>query len=266
MNSNSYFEIGSSHLICQDYALSGRSGDGGLQYGIISDGCSSSKHSEVGAQILSFVAKYCVTLLYPRMDFLGETLRDFIIDRVEKLRALYGLPEEALDATLFIVIYADGFWSVFGWGDGTVIIEKPFGVVNIEMIEYKQNAPYYLSYLRNCDRKERYMKEFNDNNIIQSSYGTLSTPSKVERHVEAPFFYSTADDEIKSITVCSDGISSYIDEFANPVGIFKMAHEFIGFKRTNGEFVKSNMMFLKRKMEREGIQHYDDISCATVTL
>jgi len=56
MNADSYFEIGSTHLVCQDYALSGLYKD--MCYGIVSDGCSSAENSEIGAQILCHGARY----------------------------------------------------------------------------------------------------------------------------------------------------------------------------------------------------------------
>ena len=60
MISDSYFEIGNTHMVCQDYALNGSSPDNRLHYSIVSDGCSSSKHSEIGAQILCHVAQDCI--------------------------------------------------------------------------------------------------------------------------------------------------------------------------------------------------------------
>lgn len=64
MNSDCYFEIGHSHTICQDYALTGKINDV-LSYAIISDGCSSSPLVDVGARLLAHSAKeYLITRLF----------------------------------------------------------------------------------------------------------------------------------------------------------------------------------------------------------
>jgi hypothetical protein len=57
---DSYFEIGNTHEVCQDYALSGKLNDN-LYYAIITDGCSQS-HKEcgevdLGARVVAYAAR-----------------------------------------------------------------------------------------------------------------------------------------------------------------------------------------------------------------
>jgi len=50
MNDDSIFTIGKTHRICQDYAHTGNKN--GMFYAILSDGCSSSEHTDLGSRIM----------------------------------------------------------------------------------------------------------------------------------------------------------------------------------------------------------------------
>ncbi len=52
MSSDSFFTIGKSHDICEDYACNGVFNDE-IAYVIVCDGCSSSTHTDFGSRILS---------------------------------------------------------------------------------------------------------------------------------------------------------------------------------------------------------------------
>ena len=55
MNTDCYYEIGHSHIFCEDYALAGIVNN--IGYAIVSDGCSSSDNVDVGARVLAHIAK-----------------------------------------------------------------------------------------------------------------------------------------------------------------------------------------------------------------
>ena len=100
MNSDSYFEIGNTHQICQDYALSGNYKD--MYYSVVSDGCSSAEHSEIGAQILCHVARYNLQLHYDlfvegvKQTTMMSLLGNSILRRADELRKLYPISRDAL--------------------------------------------------------------------------------------------------------------------------------------------------------------------------
>ena len=55
MKIDSAFQIGKTHDICEDFALTGTK-NSIVPYTIVSDGCSSSPLTDVGSRILSFAA------------------------------------------------------------------------------------------------------------------------------------------------------------------------------------------------------------------
>ena len=157
MNSDSYFEIGSTHLVCQDYALSGSFKD--MHYGIVSDGCSSAEHSEIGAQILCHVARYNIQLYYDLFfsvedQVIQTLLGNSILKRADELRKLYPIVPNALEATLLIMIAKGDQACAFGWGDGYVLLHVD--TLSYKKISYPEtNAPFYLSATR-----EDYINKF----------------------------------------------------------------------------------------------------------
>ena len=105
------------------------------------------------------------------------------------------------------------------------------------------------------------------NNLNKSTSYIFNNYNDIEgrdtyREYSEYFYYHFCN--IQSVTICSDGINSYIDKDSNEIDFQNTCSEYTGFKRMNGDFVKSNMLFLKKKMEKQLITHYDDISCATI--
>ena len=62
MNKDSFFKIGSTHNICQDYAISGRDEHYKVDYAIISDGCSGAEDTDIGSRLVSLIAKQNISL------------------------------------------------------------------------------------------------------------------------------------------------------------------------------------------------------------
>ena len=61
INVDHYMTIGSSHQVCEDYIISGTEP---FPYIILSDGCSSSKDTDIGARILAQCAKNYLTTFH----------------------------------------------------------------------------------------------------------------------------------------------------------------------------------------------------------
>ena len=65
MNEDCYFEIGHSHTICEDYALTGKINEN-LSYAIVCDGCSASDTVDLGARILAHTAREYLISYYQK--------------------------------------------------------------------------------------------------------------------------------------------------------------------------------------------------------
>ena len=271
MNSDSYFEIGSTHLVCQDYALSGNFKD--IYYGIVSDGCSSAEHSEIGAQILCHVARYNIQLycdlFFSVEDRVMQTLLgNSILKRADELRKCYPIVPNALEATLLIMIAKRDQACVFGWGDGYVLLHVDNQTLSYQKISYPEtNAPFYLSATR-----EEYLNKFGSGMIVKYTIGTLlhgecdgDIPSFRLETFDTPFYQkylqlSSGD----SLTIMTDGLGQYQNDLKKPVPDIDIMPLIVDYPNVQGAFAQRTMNFLKRDLLKKNWSHLDDIGLATI--
>jgi len=281
---DSYYEIGGAHIVCEDYALHGQFKE--MEYVIVSDGCSTAEHTEIGSQMLCHVAKYYLSLFYStgifdecQLHTIAALLGNSILRKADELRKLYPITQKALEATLLIAVRIGLKTYAFGWGDG-VFIEKykniddgseNFRVVNFE---YPSNAPYYLIYDRERYADAMTKKGIDEPKVIYNIYQSNMDPHWDIGRADFDQIYmyeyedvslnSGSRDYLQSITICSDGISSYKDDEKNLVDLLTIVPEFSTFKSVEGEFVKRRMQFLKRTCQQKEWTHYDDVSNGTI--
>jgi hypothetical protein len=269
MNSDSYFEIGNAHQVCQDYALAGNYKD--MYYGIVSDGCSSAEHSEIGAQILCHVAQYNLQLHYDlfienvKKTTLMSLLGNSILRRADELRKLYPISKDALQATLLVaVLINEKIWE-FGWGDGYFIYKSgdlAFPWV-IKKIDYpKTNAPFYLS-----TDQQFYINKFGGDSVVKrTTFSSISMDTKVEE--DSPFYTPFCSMSIlkpgDTVSIMTDGLGQYLDRDKKPITDLTMVPLIIDYPSTEGVFVERTMNFLKKDLTRKGWTHADDIGIATI--
>ena len=77
MKADAYFEIGATHLVCQDYALAFANNE--YAYAIVSDGCTSSPNTDIGARLISVIAKDAINYLYQRGHYDIATSSEHVI-------------------------------------------------------------------------------------------------------------------------------------------------------------------------------------------
>lgn len=296
MNTDSHFEIGNTHHICQDYAFSGSYGkEGQYSYAIVSDGCSASgKYQPVdfGARLIAHSYAHQLRINNGEMFRIDDSLsRLDDLDKIIQIKYMlnimakmslgncgyevYGLDQCVLDCTLLTLV-SDGvklFYSIFG--DGTVVIrtEKRLHVIDIE---FESGAPFYLSYLLDRDRMSRYVQEFGDQKsfnrttynleedgcIQDNFFGTVGA-GETEGQLFIPCPYG--DGKMVFAAVLSDGYKTYFNEsLREMVGEDKALENLTLFKNFNGEFVKRRMISDRKKCRRESIVHQDDVSVAAI--
>jgi len=278
MNTDSYFETGTGHAICEDYALSGEYK--GLYYAIGSDGCSSSDDTDTGARLLCHIAKRKIMNMHdsfrafedPKMTELEKILRILILQECKNIGNMLKLRSENFDATLWIATHCGRDVAVFGWGDGAVI--KNCGeLVQVTNLEYESNAPYYLSYGLSQERDAAYKKEYGSCYQAVSDVLKMRGSEKLEgdyrheRDCTAAFLMheeNALDGPMISLSVCSDGINTYQDKENNPITVLDIAEEYSAYKNYSGEFTKRRMLKIKKEKDICGAHHIDDIFCATV--
>lgn len=258
---DSYYTIGSTHQFCQDYADSGERED--FIHACISDGCSSSKDSDIGARYLAKCFPLAVSSnLFTFGHFAGETIEHKMVAKL----ANFEFDPENLDATLLSLVYdkkSDQLF-IYAWGDGQIYLKYKEGSTQSYKISYKTNAPYYLSY-RHGNKTEQYEKEFGvEYATIVEQWDNPQTPCLKFEHWGKNLFriIENASKTLDFAAVMSDGVESFLPDGASK----ELAqNEFLNFKSLNGEFVKRRFQGFKRYCDKNAVTHYDDLSLAAIS-
>lgn len=283
MNTNAYYEIGASHKVCEDYALSGQHDQ--LYYAIVSDGCSSSKDSDVGARLLAHITKGVLVYMYEDKSILSpnftELFKELVLKKCMEAKKALGLSINAFDATLLInFVLGDKVFSL-SWGDGYIIYVTDSMNIIVYEISFSSGAPYYLSYEMCQAKKDAYIDAFGGGTITVSQFildqnnnvlSAVSTDSAL--NYSHTVYKEVAANLMKFVALSSDGINTYQDDprFETPdrskrgYSAVEMIPDIVAYKNITGDFVLRRMRRVKELVEKNHIIHQDDISCATIAI
>ncbi len=242
-----FLKIGATHLICQDYVLSGK---GPVPHVILSDGCSASPRTDVGARILAHLASQW--LFTGCDDPAGADPRQagaWIIENALHAARRLGLARTALDATLMIGWRIRDHVHIRIFGDGFVGWMDAAGARSVREIRYSKNAPYYLSYGADAERDQLYRdsgieKYFGDRPMSPYSPISLTFPVR----------------NFPLIFMASDGLGSFAEKTGDRISPEEIFRRFTAFKTVNGAFLKRRIRRAVRNLEKDGASHYDDLS------
>ena len=267
INTDSFFRIGKTHRVCEDYALHGTSP---VPYVIVSDGCSSSNHVDVGARILAHSAKVILKhafdsnrvdlLKYSDTSFykwLGDEVKWSGRDAVSRI----GIPLACLDATLIVAFYFEQTNEIIVcmYGDGCVVFKSKETGLGYVTVDFKGNAPYYLSYWLDDNRNESY-KNFVGKDALTLTDYVGGVENKTEYDFDHYSMFRFLASEYDFIGIASDGIGTF------SLPIIDVVKEFTAFKNTTGEFVRRRMGKAIQTYNRNGIDHMDDASFGVLNI
>src|ERR1035437_4055613 len=122
MHCDSCLISGKGHPICQDYALCGEVS--GNKFCLVSDGCSSSKDSDMGARFLAHAAKNTLSTFW---DIEHEDYFRLTLGLAIQYAKSMGLDRTCLDATLLTMIETGIGVHVAQFGDGMIVRKKKDG-------------------------------------------------------------------------------------------------------------------------------------------
>ena len=274
---NSFFAVGQTHNICQDYAaanmsdifadeeqpkLGELSSEPTLSTLAISDGCSSSPDTDIGSRLL---VRHCLEVF--KFGIMSDA--DVIQSAFETNKRL-GLPTTALDATL-MVAQLDSFIdlaTVNIWGDGVVWLKYKDGTTQTIDIEFPDNTPAYLSYILSPTRMRSYRENHGVRKITQTTDGSAPV-IRFENTQEAygwkkEFCLSS----VESMMIFSDGIKSFrrkVNGAYQDVPLAEVLKEVTAIKNHNGEFIVRRMKkFLHDFCVKNNWIHEDDVSVAAM--
>lgn len=267
MNTDVFFNQGSTHRVCEDYALASDT------QVVISDGCSTGTHTDFGARLLAAAA----------MQHNRPTLRDDerwsrILASADVYRRSVGLPIQSLAATLLIVRIVEPVIAVDVLGDGTVMARrKEDGIFDIYNINFPSGAPYYLRYNISDSDQEEWEKRFGCERVITSwkwapNWGRPAQNEELvqklndTRIIARTFQFPLEDYDLVAIT--SDGAESFLTTAESGetrrVSMFEVFREVLAFKNTRGEFVHKRCVKAFRQFRENGWENADDFSLAAI--
>ena len=272
INIDTYLKIGDQHKICEDYVISGatKQGNPPLEYIILSDGCSKSNKTEMGARILCYVAQQFIRFNFIEYPFSPDYKKMglWIIHNAEMVARNMGLNRDSLDATL-MVSWIDWryapvpFSNIYIYGDGYVISKLDKGIQLIQIDYRPNNAPYYLSYELDSARKAAYHA------LKVSKIMTLIYPDG--KKIEEQFAYDTESKFLvnmqfdHTVLLASDGFGSFYkdDGPSKPPAVITpqdIAPGFINFKGKKGSYLQRRASKEIKRLANDQIFHFDDLS------
>lgn len=275
---NHCFEIGSTHLICQDYALSGQiqTDEALFTYGIISDGCSGSKDTDIGSRYLAMATRRILkSELANKVDIFNISVGE-LGDKIIKEASGYIdsellIENNSFDATLGFFITDGEKYRIIMYGDGLVYLETD--VRKIYHISYVENTPPYLSYKLDANRLWGYSgkigctdKAVNIWNVNDSKSPALESQI-INKIVDSPYTEICGlVNNVQKIAIFSDGIDSFesYNQSVARIDFLKCTEQYINYPIKKGDFLIRNFKHNSKDNLKNFVRHYDDLSCAAM--
>ena len=294
-NADAFFAIGKTHMVCEDYARSGRTSDG-LPYAIVCDGCSSSPDTDFGARLLASVAAGQMGPIC-RGEVPFKDKESKIIHTAGIAAFAAGVPDRALDATLLAAYPGVGELGHTGVrvsmrGDGVIVsrLRKKDGY-GLYVVDHLNNAPRYLNYDREPERLRGYLKRYGERGTLRCC-GTavqvghdLSTRDPETGSMELkkgwiedrefeghpPDFFFPAE-YFDLVMVLSDGVQTFqrvartgTSKSLENVPVEQVIEQLLEIKGTKGAFLQRRChKFLTNFCAENEWQHSDDFSAAAI--
>jgi hypothetical protein len=278
MNTDCAFYIGTTHEVCQDYALAGKNSL------VISDGCSSSPLSDIGSRVLSITAINKVKELDTLFSF---DEKECILLARPTIKML-NIPDECLDATLLIATLYKHALEATSYGDGVIAIKTKDGDITIIDCAYEDSYPFYINYMyNNTGRYGNWLKNHDKKRVTLS---TLKPNGDIEpfedfiqqtRIKDLGILYSrenklwielVATDLIEYVAIMSDGVHSFYEtietetsRYNKSISYLEVLKELLSFKNYNKSFVQRRINKFRKACVKKNWANSDDFSLAVIS-
>jgi hypothetical protein len=258
-HADGYFAIGKTHTVCQDYVRCGTFN--GQSYVIVSDGCSGSEDTDIGARVLTIAAEQ-----YLRKN--GEVNFEVIVEVASNTIRGMGMDPTCLDATLLIAIEIQDAVAVYMMGDGVVVARnrETGGYYHIRT-NFFLGAPFYPNYLTDPDRLEGY-HALPANQVVEIK-GMIGG-SETDRAIDTdkyPYWLPVAvfnKSEYDLVVLMSDGAMSFRKD-GESVPVPDVVTQIMDVKVPFGEFMtRRARKFLGSFCPSKGWVHDDDFGVGAI--
>lgn len=261
---DSVLAIGKTHKVCEDYILHG---DDPFPFVILSDGCSSAKHTDVGARLLAHAVRSTLHRISIVDTFDDEALMAFketFHGMVKASLNSVGMDVSSAYATLSVMFIHDDYIHIIQFGDGAIFHAGTDWRTAIETSKYDGNAPFYPMY-SNTEVYEgehpevvRTVAIYDSETWESIAENTVASQSTKVLHRRFPV------SKTKMIMVASDGVDSFFDRVNNrTLSVKDVAVEVLDIPNGKGEFLLRQMSSRKgvlNEFKKLGIDNLDDLS------
>jgi len=258
VQTDAYMSKGHAHTVCEDYALHGTSV---FPYFMLADGCSSSPHSEVAAQLLCWSAArqlHCMANEDVAFSTRLANYRDAVLEHAQQAAKAIAYPGPLL-ATLMVGYVVGGYAHVLVWGDGVITTLDRQGNRVAEIIQFRGNAPHYMAY---------------ENRLMQGAEKTVTRlvlnrtqcdqVQQVPAHVPICRCYDVRD--YIFIGIMSDGVESVMQRQTHVRMVAKsVLSAFLAFKNFRGEFIQRRCKRVMSEWVQSDHVPMDDLTYAGVS-
>jgi hypothetical protein len=282
------FFIGRTHKICQDYAIADNP-HAALRSVWLSDGCSSSPNTDIGARLLSHGAQQHLSDFdsaagSPSTDMLQAFLATLVGDTLRsaaRSARLIGTCNSCLDATLLGLVripapdQAHDSVAAVLVGDGAVVFGRRDGTREVYRSQYPAGYPYYPAYSADKERFACWKRVPNNRHTITRT--TLLPDGGVGESItffpETPYHLLQHPAEgLSFAAILSDGIESFqartgaeTSSTFRSLDHLSIVGEMTAFKNFKGEFVHRRLQSFERECVKRGWHHNDDIAAAAMS-
>jgi hypothetical protein len=286
MNADASFRIGAAHAVCQDYALArnrppgeprAESGPRACPYVILSDGCSSSPDTDVGARLLVRAAEQALVEPGGQAAPGAARMHEEAAGRALAWAELLGLRTEAADATL-LTAHTDGDELIAACtGDGVICLQSAAGALDVYDIACPSGYPLYPAYalqpgrLRAPGGEGRFGKElkrFHSASVEEPL--RLVDVSDSDRLTEV---FTVKARDYRYAALFSDGVHSFraasraaTSKGAEAVPADEVLRGLVSFKSARGAFVARRVNGFLRDCGARGWRHADDLAFGALHL
>lgn len=260
---DSIFEKGSSHQVCQDYSASVQDSAVG------SDGCSSSMDTDVGARVLVHTLLGQLELDKDKLESSGEMiLRNAMRSSVRTIGSMF-LPDTALDATIFgFKVVGNKLLSLIS-GDGYIYKKYKDGYSSLISVDFSENMPFYPSYMTNSSRFLAYKEKENTVNVNLKILSQNPIENNTWTYSALNFFRFEVHDleDLELFLMFSDGLATFqktnreCPSVKEDVALLEILNKITNFKSYSQGFLQRKIINgLKKEYKGWELSHWDDFS------
>lgn len=287
MLSDSFFQQGATHEVCEDYALHGEG------HVVLSDGCSNgggpSLETDWGARLMCKAGQQHIDLLRHKNWHLFNVWVGGQCQRV--LDAYPNVNPDCVTATLVAALRLEKSVFTYMVGDGVWGGKRRDGTWEIHLHEYVRGgsrdaaAPYYLKYGWREGEQQKYFDLFGGKvkrtiwtgNLMDPQTTMLANAEEIQLTPEQPFFwreFMLSDYEF--VFVATDGVTSFYEnvqtetsKHTEPVHVLDVLRVLLDVHSSNPGFLRRQRQWAWKRnvagtLLRRNWHNADDVSLGAV--